>query len=273
MADDMVTLPRPKLKDLIRFFTKIEVSSESFYKDSPCWDWIGYIYPNGYGRFEIKKPHTAHRVSHVWFIGPVPKDIRIKQIDHLCRRRHCVNPLHLELVTPRVNTERSDGPAAINSRKTHCLNGHPLEGDNLRIDPTGRRICRTCKRTTPEYNRQRYLKRKENPQWQEWNKKYQTGRYARFTEEQKERVKQRQRKYQARKNQEPGAREKLRESSRKLYQKLKQDPEWLAKERERCREKSRLQYLRNKQDPEWRKKNRERVRKYYARKREERESE
>jgi hypothetical protein len=32
-------------------------------------------------------------------------------------------------------------------RKTHCRHGHPLSGDNLRIDPrTGARVCRACLR-------------------------------------------------------------------------------------------------------------------------------
>jgi hypothetical protein len=30
------------------------------------------------------------------------------------------------------------------ARKSHCLRGHPLSGDNLRIDPTGARRCRAC---------------------------------------------------------------------------------------------------------------------------------
>lgn len=36
-----------------------------------------------------------------------------------------------------------------NALKTHCPNGHPLEGDNLRISQTKtgeRRVCKTCVR-------------------------------------------------------------------------------------------------------------------------------
>jgi hypothetical protein len=31
-----------------------------------------------------------------------------------------------------------------NAKKTHCNKGHPLVGDNLRIEPDGRRRCREC---------------------------------------------------------------------------------------------------------------------------------
>lgn len=38
------------------------------------------------------------------------------------------------------------GPKKNKGPKTHCVNGHPLEGDNLYVVPSdGRRQCRTCK--------------------------------------------------------------------------------------------------------------------------------
>lgn len=31
--------------------------------------------------------------------------------------------------------------------KTHCIHGHPFEGENLYVNPkTGARICKTCRR-------------------------------------------------------------------------------------------------------------------------------
>jgi hypothetical protein len=35
--------------------------------------------------------------------GSIPADL---QLDHLCRVRNCVNPAHLEPVTPRENVRR-----------------------------------------------------------------------------------------------------------------------------------------------------------------------
>lgn len=74
---------------------------------------------------------------------------------HLCRVRHCVNPAHMEPVTIRQNVLRGEGNAAQNARKTHCVHGHPLEGDNLKVTPKGWRVCLTCRR---ERKRQRRAK-------------------------------------------------------------------------------------------------------------------
>jgi hypothetical protein len=41
-----------------------------------------------------------------------------------------------------VNSRGYGGPL----RKTRCLQGHPLSGDNLYVSPKGHRSCRTCKR-------------------------------------------------------------------------------------------------------------------------------
>jgi hypothetical protein len=41
--------------------------------------------------------------------------------------------------------------------KTHCLRGHLLSGDNVYIDPTGKRNCRPCARLFRENNRERIL--------------------------------------------------------------------------------------------------------------------
>jgi hypothetical protein len=85
------------------------------------------------------------------------------QIDHLCRVRHCVNPAHMEPVTPRENILRSPvALAAINARKTHCPQGHPLSGANLYRTPQGFRACRECRRKSDrESKRRTYWARKE----------------------------------------------------------------------------------------------------------------
>jgi hypothetical protein len=97
----------------------------------------------GYGRVLVSgKMRSAHRVAYELAIGPIPDGLTI---DHLCRNPGCVNPIHLEPVTIRVNILRGSMPAADNARKTHCKNGHPFEGDNLSVLSAGRRRrCRTC---------------------------------------------------------------------------------------------------------------------------------
>jgi hypothetical protein len=110
-----------------------------------CWRWTSARQGDQrYGVFQLRhhKQVMAHRLAYELFAGPIPSGY---QIDHLCKNTICVNPEHLEAVTPRVNTLRSDNPPARNSQKTHCKRGHPLVAENLRVSP-GRRVCATCRR-------------------------------------------------------------------------------------------------------------------------------
>ena len=73
-----------------------------------CWVWTGCISPaTGYGYFGGRKAGTqlAHRIAYQYLVGPIPPG---KHLDHLCRRRECLRPSHLEPVTPRENIRRGD---------------------------------------------------------------------------------------------------------------------------------------------------------------------
>jgi len=102
----------------------------------PCWIWTGPKNPGGYGTPYFQgKMRRAHRVAYELILGTIPAG---KQLDHLCRVRHCVNPAHLEPVTNKENALRGFSFSAKNAKKTHCINGHEFSGQNLRIDPSGR---------------------------------------------------------------------------------------------------------------------------------------
>jgi hypothetical protein len=118
---------------------------------SGCWVWTGALNKQGYGRFSVgngpgSTQSLAYRIAYIWLVGPVPEGL---QLDHLCRVPACVNPEHLEPVTPSVNVRRGIGPAAHNAVKMRCKRGHPFEGDNvIDISARGRpgRKCKACVR-------------------------------------------------------------------------------------------------------------------------------
>lgn len=116
--------------------------------NSGCWLWMAYCKPNGYAQFGFERGNVqyGHRVAYQALVGAIPEGM---YIDHLCRVRSCVNPMHMEIVTPRENIVRGDCPAVTTKRHagiTHCPKGHPYTGDNLYITKTGNRHCRKCVR-------------------------------------------------------------------------------------------------------------------------------
>ncbi len=145
----MKTGPKPRpLAD--RFWPKVNKNGpipEHAPHLGPCWIWTARVNPiSGYGQLTIgngtQSPY-AHRLAYELAGGTIPPGY---QVDHLCRVPTCVNPAHLEAVTPQENTLRSRAPTAINARKTHCVNGHELTPENTGVRPNGRRFCRECGR-------------------------------------------------------------------------------------------------------------------------------
>lgn len=110
----------------IRFWSKVA-------KDNGCWNWLGGKTRQGYGRFRYsfnsRMGHfVAHRVSYELIQGRIPEG---KTLDHLCKNKSCVNPLHLEPLSMRENIMRSENQTSLNAKKQSCKNGHPLIEGNL----------------------------------------------------------------------------------------------------------------------------------------------
>lgn len=141
--------PRPKSPPLeiptlteaewLRFWSKVD-------KTETCWLWVGAGKRKGYGRFSVTRDHkkrdfTAHRLVWASIHGTAPSGELV--LDHICEVRACVNPAHLQVITHVANVLKGGGVTGINHRKTHCLRGHALEGENLHID-RGMRKCRAC---------------------------------------------------------------------------------------------------------------------------------
>lgn len=82
---------------------------------TPCWVWQGPTSGkpgrgrakgrgHGYPRMNVLGCTMAvHRVTWQIVNGPIPSR---RQLDHLCRNRMCVSPLHCEDVTHRQNQKR-----------------------------------------------------------------------------------------------------------------------------------------------------------------------
>ena len=123
-----------------RFWSKVTIAGPD-----DCWPWTGAsLNEAGYGQFALNgRPHRAHRIAWALTNGPIPSGM---VLDHLCRRRDCVNPVHLEVVTNEENIARGYFFNVRPAAKTHCRNGHEFTADNTRIAPRGYRRCRTCER-------------------------------------------------------------------------------------------------------------------------------
>lgn len=134
--------------DLARFWQKVDKNGPMPEEGTlaaerglgQCWDWTGAIQGHGYGNFWLKGKYIG---AHTFLLGPPPEGM---ERDHLCRRKRCVRPSHVETVTHRENDLRGVGVSAIQIAKTECEAGHPFDdGDNTYTDSKGHRHCRPCR--------------------------------------------------------------------------------------------------------------------------------
>jgi len=121
-----------------------------------CWNWTGTTAGAGryfYGRTSWKgKTYQAHRWVYEMLVGLIPDGL---ELDHLCRNILCVNPDHLEPVTPAENKRRS---AKCYRGRDYCPKGHDLRPPRAR-DGRGSYVCRACKLAYfVEYNANRRTK-------------------------------------------------------------------------------------------------------------------
>ena len=116
--------------------------------ETSCIWWIGGLYANGYGSFYVDgKARKAHRVAYEMAYGAIPDLTEGKRtvVRHTCDNPLCVNPDHLRLGAQADNMQdmRQRGRHWM-AKRTHCKNGHPFSGDNVRPNSGGGRACRAC---------------------------------------------------------------------------------------------------------------------------------
>ena len=79
---------------------------------SDCWNYAlsanGSGYANtirhAFGMGGDSEMIQGSRLAYVALRGPIPAD---HECDHLCKNKLCLNPWHLEAVTPSINKERN----------------------------------------------------------------------------------------------------------------------------------------------------------------------
>lgn len=131
---------------------------------------------HGYGAIYYKgKQRKAHRVAYEEAYGPIPEGMHIDHICHNvaiahemclgnagCVHRSCVNPKHLEVVTPQENQLR--GLRGLRNR-VKCGNGHILAEVGIvtrsRLNGKVGDVCQACHRTNSAAAAKRYRDKKK----------------------------------------------------------------------------------------------------------------
>lgn len=104
-----------------------------------CRLWGGEADADGYGVLRTAAGRVlAHRAAYEAANGKVPPGM---ELDHLCRRRACCAPSHLEVVSRRINERRKSLKWRL--RTTHCPAGHSLY-QHGRMTPEGGKVCLYC---------------------------------------------------------------------------------------------------------------------------------
>lgn len=93
------------LRRRVRSFASAEEKLDhySVEVEGGCLDWVGTASGHGYGKISVQgEARYAHRVAYEAYRGQIPPGM---VVNHICQRRSCVNPDHLEVITQTENKQ------------------------------------------------------------------------------------------------------------------------------------------------------------------------
>lgn len=129
---------------------------------SGCLLWVGTVLmPDGYARFTWKgRKELVHRIAWEEANGrPVPDGL---QVDHVkewgCRHRNCIEPSHLEAVTPGINTARASTLGVRCRNDRHDL----VNPEDWLVEGRSGRTCKQCSRDSAARHRAKRKREKED---------------------------------------------------------------------------------------------------------------
>lgn len=121
-----------------------------------CWVWQAAKNKDGYSSTSYRGKQVSGHILIMKLLGLYVEGL---YVDHTCMVKHCINPQHLRMATPRTNALENNprNPAAINAKKKHCKYGHAFDKANTAFNYNGRgtkeRICKQCRRDVAKRRR------------------------------------------------------------------------------------------------------------------------